>query len=156
MKTLFIEEREKIESILSRCEICYVGMVGENGSPYVIPMNFGYRDGVIYLHSGPAGQCIDILQKNNRVCICFSTDHELVFQHPKVACSYRMKAKSIVCYGEVGFIDDPEEKRKALDLIMHHYSGRDFQYSEPALKNVRIWEIPIGKITAKEYGAPHY
>lgn len=156
MRTLFIEEREKIESVFSRCEICYIGMVDEDGSPYVIPMNFGYRDGVVYLHSGPTGRCIDILQKNNRVCICFSTDHELVFQHPKVACSYRMKAKSIVCYGEVGFIDDPEEKRQALDLIMHHYSGRDFQYSEPALKNVRIWEVPIGKITAKEYGVPHY
>lgn len=156
MKTLFIEERERIESILSRCEICYVGMAGENRIPYVIPMNFGYEDGVLYLHSGPTGRCIDLLQKQKRICVCFSTDHELVFQHPQVACSYRMKAKSIVCYGNVGFIDDVEQKRRALDLIMHHYSGRDFQYSLPALKNVLVWKIPIDELSAKEYGAPHY
>lgn len=156
MKTVWIEEREKSEAILARCEICYVGMVDEDATPYVIPMNFGYEDGVIYLHSGPTGRSIDILSRNNRICICFSSDHELVFQHPKVACSYRMKAKSVICYGHVNFIEEPEQKRRALDIIMRHYSGRDFVYSEPALKNVKVWEVSIEQITAKEYGVPHY
>lgn len=156
MKTILLEEKDKIEAILSRSEICFVGMVDDNSTPYVIPMNFGYKDGIIYLHSAPTGRSLDILSKNNLVCISFSVDHELVFQHPKVACSYRMKAKSILCYGRVNFIEQLEEKIRALDIIMRHYSGREFEYGEPAVRNVKVWQVLIDEISAKEYGAPHY
>ena len=140
MKTVIIENKEQVEEIISRCDICFVGITDLEGNPYVIPMNFGYQDGVA---------------RNNRVCITFSVDHELVFQHPKVACSYRMRAKSVICRGRVNFIEDPEEKREALNILMRHYSSREFVYSDPAVKNVKIWEIPIDSVTAKEYAVPH-
>jgi uncharacterized protein len=155
MKTVILEEQEIVENIISQADICYVGMVDEQNTPYVIPMNFGYKDGVIYLHSGPTGHSIDILNMNNNVCLTFSIDHELVFQHPKVACSYRMKAKSVICRGKVCFIENLDDKRDALNIIMSHYSDKTFEYSEPAVKNVKIWEIPIDYISAKEYGVPH-
>jgi len=155
MKTVILEEQEIVENIISQADICYVGMVDEQNTPYVIPMNFGYKDGVIYLHSGPTGHSIDILNLNNNVCVTFSIDHELVFQHPKVACSYRMKAKSVICRGKVCFIENLDDKRDALNIIMSHYSDKTFEYSEPAVKNVKIWEIPIDNISAKEYGVPH-
>lgn len=155
MKTVVFEDKERIEEVISKSDICFVGMVDTENTPYVIPMNFGYQDGVIYLHSGPEGRAINILNRNNQVCITFSIDHELVFQHPKVACSYRMKAKSVICNGKVNFIEELDDKRKALDIIMRHYSGREFQYSEPAVKNVKIWEVPLDRVSAKEYGVPH-
>ena len=154
MKTVIIEDKQRVEEIISRCDICFVGITDQEGNPYVIPMNFGYQEGVI-LHSGPTGSSIDMLKRNNNVCITFSTDHELVFQHPKVACSYRMKAKSVICRGKVGFIEDMDSKREALNIIMKHYSSREFVYSDPAVRNVKIWEIPISSVTAKEYAAPH-
>lgn len=155
MKTIIFENKEKIEEIISRSDICYVGMVDADNAPYVIPMNFGYLDEILYLHSGPEGRAINILNLNNQVCITFSIDHELVFQHPKVACSYRMKAKSVICYGKVNFIEDLDSKKEALNIIMRHYSGREFQYSDPAVKNVKVWKVPIDQISAKEYGVPH-
>lgn len=155
MKTVVFEDKERIEEVISKSDICFVGMVDTENTPYVIPMNFGYQDGVIYLHSGPEGRAINILNRNNQVCITFSIDNELVFQHPKVACSYRMKAKSVICNGKVNFIEELDDKRKALDIIMRHYSGREFQYSEPAVKNVKIWEVPLDRVSAKEYGVPH-
>lgn len=155
MKTIIIEDKERVEEIIARCDICYVGITDLEGNPYVIPMNFGYQDGVIYLHSGSAGSCLDMLAQNNFTCITFSIDHELIFQHPKVACSYRMKAKSVICRGQVNFLEDIEEKRQALDIIMHHYIDREFIYSDPAVKNVKVWEIPIDNVTAKEYAVPH-
>lgn len=155
MKTILLEEKEKIESVISRCDICFVGMADTDNQPYVIPMNFGYKDETIYLHSAPTGKSIDIINHNNRVCITFSIDHELVFQHPKVACSYRMRAKSVVCEGKVEFIENLSEKYDALHIIMQHYSGRSFEYGEPAVRNVKIWKIQLEEISAKEYGVPH-
>jgi hypothetical protein len=53
------------------------------------------------------------------------------------------------------FIEDMDSKREALNIIMKHYSSREFVYSDPAVRNVKIWEIPISSVTAKEYAAPH-
>lgn len=155
MKTIELNEQEASLKVISQSDICYVGMVDKDNTPYVIPMNFGYQEGVLYLHSGPTGSCIDILNVNSAVCITFSIDHELVFQHPKVACSYRMKAKSAICRGKVLFIEDMEQKREALNIIMRHYSDKTFEYSDPAVSNVKIWKVPIESMTAREYGVPH-
>ena len=75
MKTVIIENKEQVEEIISRCDICFVGITDLEGNPYVIPMNFGYQDGVIYQHSGPTGSSIDMLSKNNRLSITFSVDN---------------------------------------------------------------------------------
>ena len=43
MKTVIIENKEQVEEIISRCDICFVGITDLEGNPYVIPMNFGYQ-----------------------------------------------------------------------------------------------------------------
>ncbi|MDR3060621.1 MAG: pyridoxamine 5'-phosphate oxidase family protein [Dysgonamonadaceae bacterium] len=154
MKTIYIENREEIEKVIAGCDVCYVGFV-DGDEPYVIPMNFGYKDQVIYLHSAPEGRSIRLLEKNNRVCITFSSGHQLAFQHPQVACSYRMKARSVIAYGTVRFVDDFEKKVDALNMIMSHYSDEEFKYSDPAVINVKIWTIKIDRMSCKEFGAPH-
>ena len=154
MRTIKLEEQEQIDSIIQKCKVCYVGMSDEKGIPYVLPMNFGYLDNVIYLHSAPEGRSISILDKNPNVCITFCTEPELVRQNEEVACSYRVRSESIVCNGEVVFEEDYDEKVKALDIIMRQYVDHDFKYSEPSVKNVKIWKVDIQDISARKYGVP--
>lgn len=155
MKTLEHTGLEDIEDIIHKCDICFVGMADTDGTPYVLPMNFGYYDGSIYLHSAQEGRSISILKKNPKVCITFSTDHELVFQHPEVACSYRMRSKSVICWGNVRFEEDFNKKIKVLSIIMKQYSDKEFRYSDPAVKNVKIWVIKVDEMTCREFGVPH-
>lgn len=155
MQTLAHNDPQVIEAVIRKSDICFIGVADENNTPYVLPMNFGYAENVIYLHSAPHGRVIDILNRNNQICVTFSIDHELAFQHPKVACSYRMKSKSVVAFGRVQFIDDLEEKRVALNIIMAQYSDMQFSYNDPAVKNVKVWKVPVDGITCKEFGAPH-
>ena len=61
MKTFIIEDKQRIESIILHCDVCFVGIVDMEGNPYVVPMNFGYEDGIIYLHSGPEGSKVEML-----------------------------------------------------------------------------------------------
>lgn len=155
MKTLIHADAEFIEKIIRKCDICYVGMADTDGTPYVLPMNFGYRDGIVYLHSAQEGRSISILERNPRVCITFSTDHALVFQHPEVACSYRMRSKSVIGWGEVEYEEDFDKKVEVLNIIMAQYSKKDFQYSDPAVVNVKIWKVRLNEVSCKEFGAPH-
>mgnify|MGYP000219018410 FL=1 len=87
MKTIAITELTEIEAIIRKCPYCTVGITDLEGNPYVVPMNFAYRDGIIYLHSGPEGSKVTMAEKHPHVCITFCEGHELVYMHRQVACS---------------------------------------------------------------------
>ena len=152
MKTITITDPAKIEEIIRKCPYCSVGITDLEGNPYVVPMNFAYQDGIIYLHSGPHGSKLKMLMHNPRVCITFCEGHELVYQHEKIACSYSMKSRSVMCRGDVRFIEDMEEKRQVLDCIMKQYTDNECGYADPSVLNVAIWEVKVEKMSCKSFG----
>ena len=149
-------ERKNVEKgaahIRSSFNNTMVTITDLEGNPYVVPMNFAYRDGIIYLHSGPEGSKVTMAERHPRVCITFCEGHELVYMHRQVACSYSMKSRSVICHGNVRFIEDMDEKREVLDIIMRQYTSDEFKYSEPAVRNVKVWEVKIGKMTCRSFG----
>jgi uncharacterized protein len=152
MRHRFITDQKEIDEIIKKCQVCYVSMVDENSQPYVLPFNFGYSDGVIFLHSSQNGHKIDILKKNPSVCIAFSTDHELRYQSVQMACSYSMKYRSVLAFGKVEFIKEPEQKVEFLNIVMSQYTDKDFTYSEPSLREVCTYKVKVERFTAKIYG----
>lgn len=152
MKNRPIKLKEEIERIIASCEVCYLSMVDQDNKPYIIPMNFGYKKDCIYLHSSQTGKKIDILNNNNNVCIAFSTDHELRWQSENVACSYSMKYRSVLAYGKVEFIEDFDQKIEALNVVMAQYTKREFEYSNPAVKDVKVFKVIIEKLDGRAYG----
>ena len=72
-----IKDKSEIEQIISKAIVCRVAVSDEN-EPYIIPMCFGFRDGVLFFHSALEGKKIEILKKNNKVCFEMDIDTELV------------------------------------------------------------------------------
>jgi len=145
-----ITEMEEMESIIRRCNICHIGMVDGN-RPYVLAFNFGYEDQTIWLHAAHEGKKIDVLKRNNHVCVEFDTDHRLFARHEKVACSWRWAYRSVIVHGQAIFVYDYEEKMKGLSIMMKNYSDRDFKYSKPAVDNIQIIKIPVASITGRTF-----
>ncbi len=146
-----LSERE-IHSIIRGSKVCYIGMVDDD-KPYVLPFNYGYSNGVLYLHSGPKGKKFDILARNKNVCIAFSCDHELKIRNEEVACSYSMKYRSVLMHGKLEMVDNYRDKEAALNIIMENYTGRnDFSYNPPAVNNVRIFTLRPDKTEARSFG----
>jgi len=153
MRVKSLDYIEQKEDIINRCEVCNVAMVGDGEHPYVLPFNFAYNDQVLYLHSAPEGRKMEILKRNNKICVSFSTDHKLYHQNENVACSYSMRYKSVLLHGKVEFIDELEKKQEILNLIMKKYSsGDNFKYSIPALKNVTIMKVIADRIEGRTFG----
>ena len=100
----------------------------------------------------PEGSKVTMAEKHPHVCITFCEGHELVYMHRQVACSYSMKSRSVICHGNVRFIEDMDEKRETLDIIMQQYTSDEFKYSEPAVRNVKVWEVKIDKMTCRSFG----
>ncbi|MFA5648384.1 MAG: pyridoxamine 5'-phosphate oxidase family protein [Bacteroidales bacterium] len=142
----------EIDQIINSCEACMVGMVDLEGKPYVLPFSFGFKDGRLFIHSGPEGKKIDIWKEKPEVCISFSTDYKMNMRHENVACSYSMKYRSVLIHGKVEPITDLDEKARILNIVMGKYSGRnDFSYGIPALTNVAVFEIIIQKQESRSY-----
>ncbi|MDX9882275.1 MAG: pyridoxamine 5'-phosphate oxidase family protein [Prolixibacteraceae bacterium] len=152
MRTNFIENQLEIENILKACKTCYVAMSDEN-IPYVLPMNFALDGNTVILHSAQHGRMWETLKKNPKVCINWTLGEELAWQDEQVACSYRVKSKTVLVEGTVEFIDDYEEKERMLKKMMAQYSTREFRFNAPAVKNVGMMKVHIDKISAKEFGA---
>jgi uncharacterized protein len=152
MKKRLFDNQTDIEKIINKCEVCYVAMVDEQNMPYVLPFNFGYNNKRLYFHGTKTGRKINLLKKNNNVCVTFSTDHSLVYQNDSVACSFTMKFRSVVAFGKVVFVEDYDEKVVILNKIMTKYTGKEYNYSKPAVINVEIFYVDIEKWTGKESG----
>lgn len=152
MKSREVTHVQTLHDTALKSVACYLAMVDDNEIPYVLPMNFGLHEGNIYLHSAQAGKKITILRKRPQVCVAFSTDHELRWQDEGVACSYGMKYRSIIAHGKVEFIEEFDEKVKALNIIMRHYTGKDFNYNNPSIHEVLVWRVVVEKWEGRNYG----
>ncbi len=152
MKSRVLDHKPQLEEIITSCKVCHLSMVDENNMPYVLPFNFGYANGEIYLHSAQQGKKIDILKNNPNVCVAFSGDYELKYRDEDVACSYSWRYRSVLAFGKVEFITDMDEKRTALDVIMANYAERKFKYNDPAVKDVNTYKVVIEKLEGRAYG----
>jgi uncharacterized protein len=138
-----------IESIIEKAIICRIGMT-DGRRPYVVPVNFGYRDRVLYFHSSPGGAKMDMLRENDAVCLEFDVDVELV--EAEQACKWSINYRSVVGFGRAAIVDSLDEKRRALDLLMAHYSEANYTYPEKTLEKTAIVRIDIEQLTAKVSG----
>jgi hypothetical protein len=142
-----ITDKSEIDSIIRKSLVCRLGLA-DDGSPYIVPLCFGYKDNSLYFHSAKEGRKIEILKRNNDVC--FEFDDNLEVQAGKAACDWGMKYRSVIGYGTASFIEDPEEKRKALDVIMAQYADGDFEYSEKLFEEALVIKVDISSMTGKK------
>ena len=144
-----ITEKSKIEAVIHKAIICRVGMTDEN-IPYIVPLCFGYRDNTIYVHGSSEGRKISILKKNQNICFEFDINTEIV--EAENACGWGMKYQSVIGFGKASFIDNPEQKRHALNIIMNQYSERLFQFPDEAIGKMSVIKIEITTMTGKQSG----
>jgi nitroimidazol reductase NimA-like FMN-containing flavoprotein (pyridoxamine 5'-phosphate oxidase superfamily) len=147
-----ITERAGIESVIRRADVCRLGL-SDDGQPYIVPLNFGYEEGVLYFHSAPEGRKIDIIRKNPRVCFEVDVDHELV--KAEAACDWSASYESVIGFGKAAIVEDDASKRQGLDVIMRHYSAADdaadcsFTYKNKVLAKMVIIRVDIESMTGK-------
>ena len=142
-----ITDKSEIEEIICKSQVCRLGLADE-GSPYIVPLCFGYRSNTLYFHSANEGRKIEILKRNNRVCFEFDIDTQI--HAGKTSCAWGMNYRSVIGYGTASFIDDPAEKRKALDIIMRQYADGAFTYSDKTLKKTLVIKVEISSMTGKK------
>jgi len=142
-----IRDEQEIRKILEMGLVCRLGLY-DGQYPYVVPMNYGYRDNRIYFHCAGEGRKIDILKKNDRVCIEVDVDSRVV--QGEQPCRWTMKYRSVIGFGRARIVHDEAEKKAALDVIMVHYGGSGGEYDEKSLRLVTVIEVLLERTTGKQ------
>lgn len=152
MRTHFIHDRKEIDAIWKQCKTCFLAMSDEN-VPYVLPLNFAIDGDYVILHSAQQGRMWETIKKNPKVCINWTLGEDLAWQDELVACSYRVKSKSVLVEGTAEIVEDYDEKERIAKKFMTQYSDLNFKFNIPAIRNVGIVLVKIEKLAAKEFGA---
>lgn len=143
-----VTSHEWMMEVLDRGEWIELAMAGKDGWPYTVPLNYGFGDDFIIIHCAKEGKKIDLLKENNKVAFNVTVDAEIV-RHDEDPTKYTMKYKSVSGRGIASFIEDLEEKREALKILMEHYRGPKGPMTEGILKATGVIKISITEMTGK-------
>lgn len=138
---------EENVAILSTAYRGYLSVNGENGYPYTVPMNFVYDCGHIYFHSALEGHKVDVLKSNSKACftvICEPIQEENDWWY---------HVKSVICFGQVQFITDEEDKVARLTQLGKKYFPSEYNIEEDLKKNFSrtlVLDFKIEHITGKQ------
>ena len=133
-----ITDKDIILEILQTANICRIA-IHTDDYPYIVPMNYGYKDNIIYLHSASSGRKLDLLKQNNKVGFEIEQGHEII--KDKISCRWTTKYRSIIGFGDIEFINDKAQKLAGLTIIMEHHGKKDNIFSKKAVESVLVLKL---------------
>lgn len=150
-----VTDINEIIKILDKAKVLHLGLV-DGDEAYVVPMNYGYtmEDGrlTLYLHGAKKGKKIDLMRANPKVF--FEMDCDITPFEGEIACKYGITYSSIMGKGIAEIVEDVEEKKKALSILMKTQTQKDFEFEDKMTAFVSIIRIDVSQYTAKHRPAP--
>ena len=145
-----ITDQNQILSLLDAGKVLHLGLCVDN-EPYVIPMNYGYvmedEKLVVYLHSAVRGRKLDMIRANPKVYFEFAT--ELQPFAGKLPCQYGLAYSAVMGKGTARIVEDVEQKKQAMTILMKTQTGKDFTFNEELVSIVAVIRIDVEEYTAK-------
>ena len=146
-----INDQNKIEEIIKNNNVCRLGFC-DGEFPYVIGINYGYKDRTFYFHTPKEGRKINIIKKNNNVCIEIEEKVEIV--KSELPCNWGTKYKSVIGFGKIELINNPDEIKQGLTILMEQFTGKyeNFEYNEKMFASICLLKLNIDTLTGKKSG----
>lgn len=142
-----IIQKTILEEILGNTLICRLAMV-DGGRAYIVPVNYGYREGCLYIHSAPEGKKIKLLGRNPEVCFEVEDSPELI--KGERACDWSTRYRSVVGYGTVEILSDAQSKQQGLEVIMAQHGAPELlEFNQKNLDRMVILKVTITSMSGK-------
>src|SRR5215216_3326912 len=152
IKKYEIQSKHKMIEFLNEQPVGRVASLDGSGYPQVIPMNFVYHDGAVYMHSHPFGEKLDNIRRNPNVG--FEVDQHICFLpsyyfHPTDASQADTLYISVVIKGRAEIMEDAEEKARARNALMEKYQ-KEGRYEVLDANMPVVREVAIIKVSASD------
>lgn len=117
--------QEECEKILERGRTGVLAVLGDDGYPYTVPINYYYTDSKIYLHCAKSGHKLDAIRSNPKVSFCVVERDDILQE------KFTTLFKSAVAFGKAEILADKEEMRSSVTALAEKYCS-DFLDEVPA------------------------
>lgn len=146
-KKQLLSEQETLR-VLEEGKTGIVGVLGDDGYPYTVPINYVSLEDKIYFHSAKKGHKIDAIAKEPKVSMTVVEKDDVVSRE------FTTYFRSIQLFGKAYVVEDEAERNVAFRALCEKFSGADLdRYEEIMSKEAAaaaIVRIDIEHITGKE------
>ncbi len=141
-----LNEKETLE-ILANGKTGILGVIGDYGYPYTVPVNYVYENGKIYFHCAKAGHKLDAIRQCDKISLCVIEKDDIIKE--ELTTYFR----SVIVFGRTRILETDEEIFNAAEIFGLKYN----EDKEAVDKEIRReWnalccvEITIEHMTGKE------
>jgi len=149
-----ITSSSSLEALLESAVVCRLAL-HDGDYPYIVPLNYGYAEGCLFIHCAPEGKKLDLLRQNPRVGFEIEPLHEII-SNPR-PCGWETRFQSIIGAGIAEILTADDDKCRALDIVMHqHYRvmrvapPAELVYETVPLSKMVIIRVRIHHMTGKQ------
>lgn len=134
--------------IIREAEYGTLATIGQDDYPYASPLNFVYdNEHAIYFHTAHEGHKLSNIACCNHVCF------SVVGRHKLIADKFDTEYDSVVIFGKAYRIENEDEKRNALMLLIekysNHYRTQGAEHIDRVSSSVAVYKIQIEHMTGK-------
>lgn len=144
---LSLSDRQKAELLLATADYCTLAAPDDNGI-YLVPISFGYNDGRIYIHSGKHGHKLEVFQDGTSVSL--SIQHAVEVVPASTPCKYTTHYMSLLGKGTITRLEDPEQVKAGLNIIVSHYGAQPMTYALADLDRIFVYQIKLESVSFKQ------
>ena len=125
--------QEECLEILSSAKRGVLSVNGDDGYPYGMPLNHYYdpRDGRLYFHGGKVGHKIDAMRRDSKASFC------VLDEGKKEPDSWYLHFRSVIVFGHIEFIEDPEKVIEIVRELSHKFTLDDAYIESAIAKDLR-------------------
>jgi len=141
--------RKESERFLKQALVGRLGTSWRN-QPYVVPLNFVYDRGKVYLHCSKQGKKLAYLIRNPKVG--FEADQLIRIKRSRNPCAFSTYYRSVIASGEARVIKALRVKAEILKKFVRKYdkSNRKPSFGKEELERVEVVAITVQEITGKQ------
>ncbi len=140
-----------LNEIMKRGKYVTIAMCREN-EPYIVALNYGYDENKnsLYFHCSLKGLKLDFIKHNPAVCATVIEDRG--YKIGDCSQAYR----SVVFWGKMYLIEDSDEKKHGINILLNHLEDNPGEIKEKSLKSddvykeVGILRLDITEISGKQ------
>lgn len=145
-----IKDLDQMKKIIKTAQFMTISMAVEN-QPYLVSLTHAYDEerGYLYFHCAPEGKKIEYLKRNNLVWGEILLD----YGYSQGECTHLYA--SVHFSGRVRFVEDPEERKRAFELMIKGLDNDpdhliERMWEQISSSNVLVGRIDIDYISAKK------
>lgn len=154
-------------AILRRGTSGVLALAGDGGYPYAVPMSYAYDGetsiaedaataqddasvlGRLVFHSAETGHKVDAIRRDGRASFCVIDRDDVVPE------KFTTHFRSAIAFGRVHVLDDPAEKRAAIELLSRRYapdasSEAESEEIERFWNALLMFELRVEHLSGKE------